>query len=158
MPTSQLPATMYRHGDAGPGMQRTSAFLGVVFVAALSATPAQACTPALVTAESVAKVLAGADDAFRGTVAGVDAGAGVATGRVRFAVDRVYKGAPPAGEWYLYLKFNSASCEGWTPDIGQRAIFFVYRRQAEIWAAPFHGLYDNQEIMKEALRRVGDKR
>jgi hypothetical protein len=119
----------------------------------------QACTPQPASAESVAKVLAGSDHAFRGTVAEVAAHpTDTATGRVRFAVERVYKGAPAAGEWYRYLKFSSAHCGGWTPTPGQRAIFFVYRHERITWATLLWGLYDNERLMEEALRLAGEKR
>jgi len=133
-------------------MRVFSALLSVAFALGL-AGPGQACTPAPATPESVARVLAGSDHAFRGTVLETAAEPGdSATGRVRFAVERVYKGSPAAGAWYRYVKFSTAHCHGWTPTRGQRAIFFVYRHEGVVWATLLWGLYDNEKMMEEALR------
>jgi hypothetical protein len=119
---------------------------------------ADACTPRPETAESVAKVLAGSDHSFRGTVAEIAPHpAEPATGRVRFSVERVYKGAPAAGDWYRYLKFDLSHCQGWTPQIGQRAIFFVYRHADVVWVALLWGLYDDEKMMEDAARMTDEK-
>lgn len=139
-------------------LTQVSAALSAVLFGLTIAARAIGCTPTPATAESVAKVLAGSDHAFRGTVAEIAAQpTDAATGRVRFAVERVYKGAPAAGEWYRYLKFSSTHCGGWTPDIGQRAIFFIYRHEGATWVTLLWGLYDNQVMMEEALRALEKK-
>lgn len=135
-------------------------FAAAAFLLALQGMgQAGACTPRPETAESVANVLAGSDHAFRGTVAEVAPYPDdPATGRVRFAPERVYKGAPAAGAWYRYVKFSTAHCGGWTPQPGLRAIFFVYRHEGVVWATLLWGLYDNEKLMEEALRAAGGTR
>ena len=140
-------------------LKHSSTVFGAFILCVALAARSPACTPQPATVEYVVKVLAGSDHAFRGTVAEIAAHpTDAATGRVRFVVERIYKGAPASGEWYRYVKFSTAHCGGWTPDTGQRAIFFIYRHQGETWATLLYGLYDNQDIMAQALRAIEDKR
>jgi len=160
LPTHDCGRALVRRDDVGIcTLKRISLALGAILFSLALAARALSCTPAPATAESVARVLTGSDHAFRGTVVEVSAHPTDATsGRVRFAVERIYKGAPVPDEWYRYLKFSSTHCGGWTPSSGQRAIFFVYRHEGVTWVTLLWGLYDKQEMMEEALRRLNDKR
>jgi hypothetical protein len=119
---------------------------------------AAACMPAPVTVDRVAELLAHSDHVFRGAVAETaPEPSDAATGRVRFGIERTYKGAPAAGEWHRYVKFSTQHCFGWTPSAGQRGIFFVYRHQGASWATLMWGLGENEAMLEEALRRTRQK-
>lgn len=122
------------------------------------AGPAAACMPAPVTVERVVEMLGHSDHVFRGAVAETGPEpTDAALGRVRFGIERIYKGAPAAGEWHRYVKFSTQHCHGWTPAAGQRGIFFVYRHQGATWATLMWGLAEKEAMLEEALRRTQQK-
>ncbi len=73
---------------------------------------------------------------------------------VRFSVERVFKGGP------VLSSFRPRSgCEAWywAAEVGERAIYFVYRDGQHLNVTMFRNLGANEKAVEEALRLVNEK-
>jgi hypothetical protein len=122
----------------------------------LSAGAAEACRPARPTPSNVAQRVERSEFVFLGAVAAIRED-GREGGRVRFTIERTYKGAPSPHADYRF-RYDHGMCDGRDAKVGYRAIFFVFRLNGELWVAPQIWLEANESMMREAMQLIGTRR
>jgi hypothetical protein len=106
----------------------------------------------------VAQRIERSEEVFLGTIdaiENVENNSDFVRGRVRFLIERVYKGRPDARFMHPFQLIKG--CGWWTPKIGYGDVFFVYRFQNALWVAPQFRLDANEEMMRKAFELLEQK-